>query len=264
MKIAHRLKNLLRTTVSSDSFFVCRDGCIDTICRLCRNEKMSERYRPPSKRSSFFAGGDCEWLKKHVFLGLVHQKFFSTGKNSNCYAEKCTTFSEFTEGAHKMFVSSGSGVKQGWLSCTPICRARRMRGGRRTRHREPNPGDWLCQCGETNYRSKRECFKCGAPAPPLPPGVRRPSLPGEDPHDWACACGQMNFRGSVVCHKCAQPKPVPPGQETPLWTCPGCKGINREHRKTCFKCGAVSPNIVFPGSAGSLKLGSASGLPTAK
>lgn len=143
----------------------------------------------------------------------------------------------------------GSGAwTPGFLSRTPVCFARRMRGGRRTRHREPNPGDWLCQCGETNYRSKRECFKCGAPAPPLPPGVRRPSLPGEDPHDWACACGQMNFRGSVVCHKCAQPKPVPPGQETPLWTCPGCKGINREHRKTCFKCGAVSPNIVFSAS----------------
>lgn len=135
---------------------------------------------------------------------------------------------------------------QAFFRPSPILRARRMRGGRRTRHREPNPGDWLCQCGETNYRSKRECFKCGAPAPPLPPGVRRPSLPGEDPNDWACACGQMNFRGSVVCHKCSQPKPVPPGQETtPLWTCPTCKGINREHRKTCFKCGAVSPNVAF-------------------
>lgn len=137
-------------------------------------------------------------------------------------------------------------ASEGFLRSSRICLARRMRGGRRARHREPNPGDWLCQCGETNYRSKRECFKCGAPAPPLPPGVRRPSLPGEDPNDWACACGQMNFRGSVVCHKCSQPKPVPPGQETtPLWTCPTCSGINREHRKTCFKCGAVSPNIAF-------------------
>lgn len=141
---------------------------------------------------------------------------------------------------------SFSHISQGFLRPSPVRLGRRMRGGRRTRHREPNPGDWLCQCGETNYRSKRECFKCGAPAPPLPPGVRRPSLPGEDPHDWACACGQMNFRGSVVCHKCSQPKPVPPGQETtPLWTCPTCKGINREHRKTCFKCGAVSPNLAF-------------------
>eukprot|EP00796_Vickermania_ingenoplastis_P009577 gene9577-6732_t len=84
--------------------------------------------------------------------------------------------------------------------------------------------------------------------------VRRPSLPGEDPHDWACACGQMNFRGSVVCHKCAA-KPVPPGQETQLWTCPACKGINRDHRKTCFKCGAISPNFTLakpqvPGQSG--------------
>eukprot|EP00796_Vickermania_ingenoplastis_P009574 gene9574-6729_t len=142
------------------------------------------------------------------------------------------------------------------IATSALRHARRMRGGRgRARHREPSPGDWLCQCGETNYRSKRECFKCGAPAPPLPPGVRRPSLPGEDPHDWACACGQMNFRGSVVCHKCAQPKPVPPGQETQLWTCPACKGINRDHRKTCFKCGAISPNFTLakpqvPGQSG--------------
>lgn len=146
-----------------------------------------------------------------------------------------------TSGCCSPFIAS-----EGFFRPSRICLGRRMRGGRRTRHREPNPGDWLCQCGETNYRSKRECFKCGAPAPPLPPGVRRPSLPGEDPNDWACACGQMNFRGSVVCHKCSQPKPVPPGQETtPLWTCPTCSGINREHRKTCFKCGAVSPNIAF-------------------
>lgn len=138
----------------------------------------------------------------------------------------------------------GRGISSTFLfHPTSVCLARRMRGGRRTRHREPSPGDWLCQCGETNYRSKRECFKCGAPAPPLPPGVRRPSLPGEDPNDWACACGQMNFRGSVVCHKCSQAKPTPPGKETLLWTCPHCKGINREHRKTCFKCGAISPNF---------------------
>lgn len=137
------------------------------------------------------------------------------------------------------------------LAPTPRLLGRRMRG-RRTRHREPNPGDWLCQCGETNYRSKRECFKCGAPAPPLPPGVRRPSLPGEDPHDWACPCGQMNFRGSVACYKCAQPKPVPPGAETVLWTCPGCKGINRENRKTCFKCGAVSPQLTAAAAVGSI------------
>ncbi|CCW63553.1 unnamed protein product [Phytomonas sp. EM1] len=125
-----------------------------------------------------------------------------------------------------------------------VCRARRMRSGRRPRHREPAEGDWVCQCGEVNYKSKRECFKCGAPAPPLPPGVRPPTLPGEDPHDWACPCGQMNFRGNVICHKCNQPKPVPPplpGQEVTLWTCPGCKSVNRSTRKYCFKCSAPSP-----------------------
>lgn len=136
-----------------------------------------------------------------------------------------------------------------FTSATPRCLARRIRAGaRRARVREAAPGDWLCQCGETNYRSKRECFKCGAPAPPLPPGVRRPTLPGEDPHDWACPCGQMNFRGSVLCFKCQQPKPEPPplpGKELTLWTCPKCKGVNRSTRKFCFKCSAPSPLFDF-------------------
>ncbi|PWV10709.1 hypothetical protein C3747_66g38 [Trypanosoma cruzi] len=133
------------------------------------------------------------------------------------------------------------------MSATPCCLGRRIKG-KRSRHREPAEGDWLCQCGELNYKSKRECFKCGAPAPPLPPGVRRPSLPGEDPHDWACPCGQMNFRGSVVCHKCLQPKPAPPplpGKEVTLWTCPKCKGVNRSIRNYCFKCSAPSPLLTF-------------------
>lgn len=126
--------------------------------------------------------------------------------------------------------------------------SRRIRGARRPRHREPAPGDWTCQCGEVNYRAKRECFKCGAPAPPLPPGMRRPTLPGEDPHDWACPCGQMNFRGNVLCHKCNQPKPEPPaapGKEVTLWTCQKCKGINRSNRRYCFKCSAPSPLMQF-------------------
>ncbi|CAJ1018670.1 putative Zn-finger in Ran binding protein [Leishmania utingensis] len=136
-----------------------------------------------------------------------------------------------------------------FFTATPLCLARRLAGNqRRQRNREPTKGDWQCQCGEVNYYSKRECYKCGAPAPPLPPGVRRPNLPGEDPHDWACPCGQMNFRGSVLCHKCQQPKPVPPplpGKETTLWTCPKCKGVNRNTRKFCFKCSVPSPLVEF-------------------
>ena len=127
---------------------------------------------------------------------------------------------------------------------------RKFKGRKGPRTREAKEGDWLCQCGETNYKSKRECYKCGAPAPPLPPGVRRPSLPGEDPNDWACPCGQMNFRGSVNCHKCQQPKPIappPPGQEITMWTCLKCKNINRNTRKNCFKCFALAPaGVVAP------------------
>lgn len=125
------------------------------------------------------------------------------------------------------------------FQCSHLARMRKFRGRGRVKRRDAQEGDWLCGCGETNYRSKRECFKCGAPAPPLPPGVRRPSLPGEDPNDWACPCGQMNFRGSVDCYKCKQPKPVAPaapGQEVTMWKCGTCSNVNRSTRKHCFKC----------------------------
>lgn len=134
-----------------------------------------------------------------------------------------------------------------YATASPLLRGRRMMNNRK-RRREASEGDWTCQCGEVNYKSKRECFKCGSPAPPLPPGVRRPSLPGEDPHDWACPCGSMNFRGSVVCYKCQQPKPEPPplpGKEVLLWTCPKCKSINRNTRKYCFKCSVPSPLLNY-------------------
>ena len=116
----------------------------------------------------------------------------------------------------------------------------RGRGHGRGRQREPMAGDWTCPCGVTNGRSRRECFKCSAPAPPLPLGETRPKLPGEDPQDWACPCGKMNYRGNVNCHKCGMPKPVPPppaGEEVTMWKCTKCRNINRKTRKQCFKCG---------------------------
>lgn len=100
-------------------------------------------------------------------------------------------------------------------------------------------GDWTCTCGEINYRSRRECPKCNTPAPPLPLGMSRPKLPGEDPHDWACPCGKMNFRQSVNCFKCQMPKPVAPpaaGQEVTMWKCGRCKSVMRSTKKHCLQC----------------------------
>lgn len=125
------------------------------------------------------------------------------------------------------------------FSSTPMLFARgRGRGRGRGRVREPQVGDWTCTCGEVNYRSRRECPKCNAPAPPLPLGMSRPKLPGEDPHDWACPCGKMNFRQSVNCFKCKMPKPVAPGQESGngMWKCNRCKSIQRVTKKHCLKC----------------------------
>ena len=142
-----------------------------------------------------------------------------------------------------------SSTVRDFCSSQPLMAMKKFRGRKPVRRREAKEGDWICQCSEVNFRSKRECYKCGAPAPPLPPGVRRPSLPGEDPNDWACPCGQMNFRGSVNCYKCLQPKPVAPvapGMEVTMWTCPKCRGVNRSSRKFCFKCNSASPNTAQP------------------
>jgi hypothetical protein len=132
----------------------------------------------------------------------------------------------------------------GVFSATPtlLGRGRGGRGrgrGRGRGAREPQVGDWTCTCGEVNYRSRRECPKCNAPAPPLPLGMSRPKLPGEDPHDWACPCGKMNFRQSVNCFKCQMPKPVAPpepGKEVTMWKCSRCKNIQRSTKKNCQKC----------------------------
>jgi hypothetical protein len=141
---------------------------------------------------------------------------------------------------------------RGFHSSTVLLR-RMGKGGGRKKFREPKPGDWTCQCGTINFKAKRECFQCNAPAPPLPPGVVRPKMPGEDPNDWACPCGQMNYRGNVNCHKCHMPKPVvppPPGANTELWKCPKCKNMNRPNRKFCFSCNVAKDAVISgPGSA---------------
>eukprot|EP00744_Colponema_vietnamica_P023188 GILI01033494.1.p1 GENE.GILI01033494.1~~GILI01033494.1.p1 ORF type:complete len:238 (+),score=13.09 GILI01033494.1:35-715(+) len=167
------------------------------------------------------------------FLSAIPQAACASPPTSCC----CEAVREFSQ-TPTLHFAAGLGAP------TRTLLMRKFKGRKGPRTRESKEGDWLCQCGETNYRSKRECYKCGAPAPPLPPGVRRPSLPGEDPNDWACPCGQMNFRGSVNCHKCLQPKPIappPPGQEITMWTCVKCKNINRNTRKNCFKCFAMAP-----------------------
>jgi hypothetical protein len=112
---------------------------------------------------------------------------------------------------------------------------------RRLPVREPQAGDWLCSCGHSNSKFRRDCIKCNGPAPPLPLGESRPKLPGEDPHDWACACGKMNYRGNVNCHKCGMPKPAAPEaeQKNQMWKCAKCACLNRVNRKFCFQCRAL-------------------------
>lgn len=119
---------------------------------------------------------------------------------------------------------------------------------RRLPVREPQAGDWLCSCGHSNSKFRRDCIKCNGPAPPLPLGESRPKLPGEDPHDWACACGKMNYRGNVNCHKCGMPKPATPEaeQKNQMWKCAKCACLNRINRKFCFQCRALQTVSAVP------------------
>ena len=145
-----------------------------------------------------------------------------------------------------------------FMQPTPVLLRRPMKG--RKKFREPKPGDWTCQCGTINFRAKRECFQCNAPAPPLPPGQTRPKMPGEDPNDWACPCGKMNYRGNVNCHKCHMPKPVAPpapGENTENWKCQKCKNINRPNRKFCFRCNCAKDAVITDG--GKASAGAAAG-----
>lgn len=120
--------------------------------------------------------------------------------------------------------------------------SRRLKFAKRGRGRGslPKAGDWTCACGITNGFSRRECFKCQAPAPPLPLGQSRPRLPGENPNDWACPCGKMNFQGNVNCFKCGMPKPIAPtaadAQASSMWQCTKCRFVTRSTQRFCIRC----------------------------
>ncbi|GET86588.1 hypothetical protein, conserved [Leishmania tarentolae] len=222
---------------------------VRTVCNSAQADTQADINQPPPPPREASAYGESKGRSSTMLRG--YGGLGSRLLYRPCGVATAAIAHPAASGAASQFIMSSMACMyvRTFSTATPLCLARRLAGThRRQRNREPTKGDWLCQCGEVNYQSKRECYKCGAPAPPLPPGVRRPSLPGEDPHDWACPCGQMNFRGAVVCHKCQQPKPVPPplpGKEITMWTCPKCKSINRSNRKFCFKCSVPSPLVEF-------------------
>ncbi|XP_035703137.1 ATP-dependent RNA helicase vasa isoform X2 [Folsomia candida] len=58
-------------------------------------------------------------------------------------------------------------------------------------------GEWECSCGENNFASRRNCFRCNDPKPG-----------GDDGDDeWSCECGASNIASRRSCFKCKGPKP---------------------------------------------------------
>ena len=211
-----------------DTKVVTRQCCPSSSVNVCCSASMS---RCSGGKCGASAGGGNAALAAKVLDGvdLSHQLLYTT----KTVLEQRRTF----------------------FTATPINRRRpagrvnSRTANRNKRQREPKPGDWTCQCGTVNFRARRECYQCNAPAPPLPPGVKRLRLPGEDPHDWACPCGSMNYRGNVNCFKCHMPKPAPPpeaGEDVEFWKCSNCIQINRPKRTYCFQCYGLKADNALP------------------
>mmetsp|Transcript_8982 Transcript_8982/g.25815 ORF Transcript_8982/g.25815 Transcript_8982/m.25815 type:complete len:253 (+) Transcript_8982:104-862(+) len=136
----------------------------------------------------------------------------------------------------------------------------RRGGGGRGRGRQNNykPGDWECpECGQHNFASRTECFRCDAPVPEnasqaLPRNFR--------PGDWICPeCNSHNFSNKTECFRCDADKPanyvdpeIPnsfrdnressgPSMRPGDWMCPDCNAHNFARNMSCFKCNVERP-----------------------
>lgn len=66
-----------------------------------------------------------------------------------------------------------------------------------------NQNDWTCVCGETNFRSRDSCRRCGTGKMFM---MKNNQNVKYRPGDWFCACGNLNFASRDACRRCFQLK----------------------------------------------------------
>lgn len=82
-----------------------------------------------------------------------------------------------------------------------------------------HPGDWTCpQCNDLVFASRKECRRCGTPAPPGRGADGRGFSPGRPlpansqkamPGDWVCPkCRDLQFARNRTCRMCGTEKPA--------------------------------------------------------
>eukprot|EP01116_Phalansterium_solitarium_P021850 TRINITY_DN6981_c0_g1_i1.p1 TRINITY_DN6981_c0_g1~~TRINITY_DN6981_c0_g1_i1.p1 ORF type:complete len:377 (-),score=-6.69 TRINITY_DN6981_c0_g1_i1:575-1570(-) len=126
-------------------------------------------------------------------------------------------------------------------------------------HFEPKyrAGDWQCaepSCNYVNYKFRRTCLRCNAPAPAGHSSAEAPAKPFLR-GDWRCSsCNTHNYASRSTCISCRQRAPAEserqssspddseqqPRQEKPFmtgdWLCPLCKEHNYASRSICKNC----------------------------
>ena len=140
---------------------------------------------------------------------------------------------------------------------------------------DARPGDWMCPCGNHNYASRVQCYRCGlAKAMAQQGGVGAATViaatgggqlhhhhhqhhqyhggghggggggmhSGMRPGDWVCnVCNNHNYASKTACNRCQTVKGLAwsaGAKELRAgdWLCQGCSNVNYASRQSCNKC----------------------------
>eukprot|EP00667_Euglena_gracilis_P017171 EG_transcript_18060 len=102
-------------------------------------------------------------------------------------------------------------------------------------------GDWICNCGVMNFKSRSACRMCSVPNATAKSDVELPK------GDWACKCGERNFRKRASCRRCKEMNPqLDDALESGDWVCPSCSVINFATKFQCVECKQFRPADLSP------------------
>lgn len=127
-------------------------------------------------------------------------------------------------------------------------------GGGSSSGYRPRKANWICpnsSCGETNFGSREECYKCSeAKGDAIDAPEDSNAFKPRQRTEWYCtdsSCGAKNFGNRTECFKCSEPKGD--AQDVPStdsgfkprandWICTdsSCGVKNFGSRNECFKC----------------------------